>query len=145
MNGMASKGNAKEMSPDIKLNHCPVFVCREKEVKRAVLSRASNLWSYLLDKSIEASESRAECAGRVLEGLSLACCPPGPSWGVPACLFTIHLFRFSAPILLLLLAHTKKDTVHATSLDILEQRNPVTSCCTVYTMKCYKECNCTLA
>lgn len=75
---------------------------RQREVKRAILSRAANLWPYLLVKSIEVSESRAECAGGELEGLPLACCPPTPSWGVPACLFTLHLFCFSAPVVRLL-------------------------------------------
>jgi len=96
MSGMAS--NVKEILPDIKWNQCPVFVCKQKEVKRAVLSRGANLWSNLLDKSIVVSESRAECAGRELEGLPLACCPPASSWGVPACLFTLHLFCFGASI-----------------------------------------------
>lgn len=56
---VARKSNAKETtSPDIKWSLCPVFVCRQREVKRAVLSRAANLWPYLPDKSIEVSESR---------------------------------------------------------------------------------------
>lgn len=97
------RNNAEETpSPLIRWSLCPAFVCRQREVKRAVLSRAANLWPYLPVKSIEASESRAECAGGELEGLPLACCPPGPSWGVPACLFTLHLFCFGAPVLRLL-------------------------------------------
>lgn len=86
-------------------NETCVQNCRQREVKRAVLSRAANLWPYLLDKSIEVSESRVECAVGELEGLTPGLLPPGPSWGVPACLFTLHLFCFSAPILQLL-SHT---------------------------------------
>lgn len=103
----ARKSNARETtSPDITQSLCPAFVCRQMEVKRAVLSRAANLWPYLLDKSIEVSESTAECAGGELEGLTQALLPPGPSWGVPACLFALHLFCLSAPILLLAHTHT---------------------------------------
>lgn len=91
-----------EETPSPHISLCPAIVCRQREVKRAVLSRAANLWPYLPVKSIEVSESRAECAGGELEGLPLACCPPGPSWGVPACLFTLHLFCFGAPVLRLL-------------------------------------------
>lgn len=106
MSGVARKSTTAK-SPDIKWKWCPAFVCRQREVKRAVLSRAANLWSYLQDKSIAVSESRAAYAGREPEGLPLACCPPGPSWGVPACLFTLHLFCFSARILQLL-AHIQR-------------------------------------
>lgn len=136
---VARKSNSKETSPDIKWSLCPAFVCRQKEVKRAVLSRAANLWSYLLDKSIAVSESRAECAGGELEGLPLARCPPGPSWGVPACLFTLHLFCLSAPILQLLSlslpTHKHSHThTHATRATYTWHR--VTSCSTIYTMTC---------
>lgn len=73
---------------------CPAFVCRQSRAKKDVLSSTTNLWPYLLDKSIKVSESRAECAVGVLEGL-----PLGPSWGLPACLFTLHLFGSTASIL----------------------------------------------
>lgn len=62
-------------------NETCVQSCRQREVKRAVLSRAANLWPYLLDKSIEVSESRVECAVGELEGLPLACCPRAPPGG----------------------------------------------------------------
>lgn len=66
----------------------------------AVLSRAANLWPYLPVKSIQVSESRAECAGGQLEGSTSGPPPPqGLSWGgAPACLFTLHLFRSAAPV-----------------------------------------------
>lgn len=112
-NSVVRKSNSEETtSPDIKWSLRPAFVCRQREVKRAVLSRAANLWPYLLDKSIEVSESRAECAGGELEGLPLALLPPGPSWGVPACLLALHLFCLSAPILQLL-THTHTHIHHA--------------------------------
>lgn len=62
---------------------CPAFVCRQREVKgAAVLSRAANLWPYLPVKSIQVSESRAECAGGQLEGSTSGPLPPqGLSWG----------------------------------------------------------------
>lgn len=48
----------------------------------AVLSRAANLWPYLPVKSIQVSESRAECAGGQLEGSTSGPLPPqGLSWG----------------------------------------------------------------
>lgn len=48
----------------------------------AVLSRAANLWPYLPVKSIQVSESRAECAGGQLEGsTSGPLPPPGPLLG----------------------------------------------------------------
>ena len=73
-----TKSNANETtSSDIKLGLCSSFVCRQREVKRAVLSRAANLWPYLLDKSIEVSESIAECAGGATPGPL----PPGPPPG----------------------------------------------------------------
>lgn len=47
-----------------------------------VLSRAANLWPYLPVKSIQVSESRAECAGGQLEGSTSGPPPPqGLSWG----------------------------------------------------------------
>lgn len=62
---------------------CPAFVCRQREVEAAaVLSRAANLWPYLPVKSIQVSESRAECAGGQLEGPTSGPLPPqGLSWG----------------------------------------------------------------
>lgn len=107
---------------------------RGKKVKRAVLSRAANLRFYLLDKSIAVSESRAECAGRELEGLSLASCPPGPSWGA-TCLF-LH------PLSLLLHctypAHTKK--THMQQAHFFSwNSHAVTSCWNIYTIECNKE------
>ena len=72
------KSDANETtSSDVKLGLCSAFVCRQREVKRALLSRAANLWPYLLDKSIEVSESIAECAGGATPGPL----PPGPPPG----------------------------------------------------------------
>ena len=76
-NAEARKSSGQEtMSPGIKWSFCPAFVCRWREVKRTVLSRVANLWSYLQDKSIAVSESRADCAwGESWRGYPRA--PPG--------------------------------------------------------------------
>lgn len=58
-----------------------LLFCRQRKVKRAAFSRAANLWPYLLDKSIEMSESRPKRAVGELEGLPLACCPRAPHGG----------------------------------------------------------------
>lgn len=76
------RSNAEETpSPLIRWSLCPAFVCRQREVKRAVLSRAANLWPYLPVKSIEVSESRAECAGGGAGGATPGLLPPGPLLG----------------------------------------------------------------
>ncbi len=135
---VARKSNAKETtSPDIKWSLCPAFVCRQREVKRAVLSRAANLWPYLLDKSIEVSESRVCWGGGELEGLPLARCPRAPPGGyLPVSSPSIS----SASVLpscdyLLIHTHTCMEQAH---IHILWYRHPVTSCSTIYTMKCSK-------
>lgn len=129
LSSVGRKKKSKGTSANIKWNQSPGFVCSQREVKRAILSRAANLWSYLVDKSIAVSESKPECAVRELEGLPLAWCPQGPSRGVPACLFTLHLFRISAHTLWLL-DHTKKYAKQC----ILWNGHPVTYYCTSHTM-----------
>lgn len=81
LSSVGRKKKSKGTSANIKWNQSPGFVCSQREVKRAILSRAANLWSYLVDKSIAVSESKPECAVRELEGLPLAWCPQGPSRG----------------------------------------------------------------
>lgn len=51
-------------------------------VGAAVLSGAANLWPYLPVKSIQVSESRAECAGGQLEGSTSGPPPPPGPLGV---------------------------------------------------------------
>lgn len=95
---ITTTANMRRKVMPMKQHHlCPAFVCRQSRAKRDVLSSTTNLWPNLLAKSIKVSESRAECAVGVLEGL-----PLGPSWGLPACLFTLHLFSSTASILQLL-------------------------------------------
>lgn len=111
----------------------PLFAGRG-EVKRAVLSRAANLWSYLLNKSIEVSESRAECAGGEAAGATPGPLPPGHLLG-GTCLSLPRpslLPQCSPPATTC--SHTHTHTC-ATRPHILRYRRPMSSCSTICTVR----------